>query len=25
VQITKDGKPVTVARGTLTIEPDFTQ
>lgn len=25
VQVTKDAKPVTVARGTLTIEPDFAQ
>ena len=24
VQVTKDGAPVTVARGTLTIEPDYS-
>lgn len=25
VQVTKDGQPVTVARGTLTIEPEYAQ
>ena len=25
VQVEKDGEPITVARGTLTIEPEFAQ